>query len=44
VASSSTASGTGAASTGTSKNGAEGLAIGAGSLLMGVAGLVGAFL
>ncbi|PMD27440.1 hypothetical protein NA56DRAFT_654249 [Hyaloscypha hepaticicola] len=44
VASSSTASGTGASSTGTSKNGAEGLAIGAGSVLMGVAGLVGAFL
>lgn len=44
VASSSTASGTGATSTGTSKNGAEGLAIGAGSVLMGVAGLVGAFL
>ncbi|KAE9377980.1 hypothetical protein N431DRAFT_500709 [Stipitochalara longipes BDJ] len=32
------------ASTSTTKNGAEGLAIGAGSVLMGVAGLVGAFL
>jgi hypothetical protein len=41
---STTASGTGASSTTTVKNGAEGVAVGAGSVLMGVAGLVGAFL
>jgi hypothetical protein len=44
VASSTTASGTGASSTTTVKNGAEGVAVGAGSVLMGVAGFVGAFL
>ncbi|PMD56938.1 uncharacterized protein K444DRAFT_632096 [Hyaloscypha bicolor E] len=44
VASSTTASGAGASSTTTVKNGAEGVAVGAGSVLMGVAGFVGAFL
>ncbi|KAH8782596.1 hypothetical protein BGZ57DRAFT_886053 [Hyaloscypha finlandica] len=43
VTSSTTASGAGASSTSTVKNGAEGVAVGAGSVLMGIAGFVGAF-
>jgi len=44
AASSTTGTSTGASSTSTAKSGAEGLLVGAGSVLMGVAGFVGAFL